>query len=239
MVNHNINERQSGLQQISRILLINGGCSENPGLYDGQMGLILFFLKYARFTQNELYEEYSFDLIENLIEDKINLDSSIDYKNGLAGIGSAFEYLVQNGYIEADTDEILEDFDKMIFFKYNLSALSIERIMDIAFYAAWRFSGNSAQKDMIRQNVLPQLEQVMHKYSIIPEWNALLKKSKPDFLSDKTHGNSFDMNEKNNYGSIEISIHNGLAGWGMSFLTELDGDDSWFSLFPNNFMLLK
>ena len=29
-------------------------------------------------------------------------------------------------------------------------------------------------------------------------------------------------------------FHNGLAGWGMSLLTELDGDGSWFSLFPDD-----
>ena len=49
------------LQRISNILLINGRFSDNPGLSPGEMGLVLFFFRYARFTQNEIYSDYSFE----------------------------------------------------------------------------------------------------------------------------------------------------------------------------------
>jgi hypothetical protein len=42
---------------------------------------------------------------------------------GLTGIGSTIEYLVQSGYLNANTDDMLEEFDKRIFFTYNLSNL--------------------------------------------------------------------------------------------------------------------
>jgi hypothetical protein len=33
--------------------------------------------------------------------------------------------------------------------------------------------------------------------------------------------------------TIELGLQNGLAGFGMALMTELDGDDSWISLLPN------
>ena len=53
---------KSFLQRISNIVLINGGFLDNPGLYTGEMGLVLFFFCYARFQTNKLFENYSFDL---------------------------------------------------------------------------------------------------------------------------------------------------------------------------------
>jgi len=43
------------LHRISNILLINGGFLSNLGLYSGNMGIVLFFYRYARLTQNEIY----------------------------------------------------------------------------------------------------------------------------------------------------------------------------------------
>ena len=105
---------KSYLQRISNILLINGGFSGNPGLYTGDMGLVLFFSCYARYTQNDLYSEYSHDLIGKM-QKRINEKTPIDYSLGLTGIGSAFEYLVQNSFFNVETDDILKEFDEKIF----------------------------------------------------------------------------------------------------------------------------
>jgi hypothetical protein len=222
---------QAYLKQISYVLLINGGFLKDPGLYAGEMGLVLFFFRYAHYTQDELYRTYGFELMDRL-ESKINQDTPLDYKQGLAGIGSAVEYLVQNDYIKADTDEILEDFDDQIFFKYNLLHLPIDKIMDIGYYTTWRLSGNSAQKERIRKNILPQIEQVMHENSIIPAWNPMYKKNVPAFLREKTFSCFLEHIAENTVFGSNMGIQDGLSGWGMSSLNCLDGDDSWFSLFP-------
>ena len=110
-----LNERQTitCIQRISNILLINGGFSANPRLCSGEMCLALFFW-YAHFTQNKLYSNYGFKLIK-VIQTGINLETSIDYKKGLTGLGSTVEYLVQTSFVETDTNNILDDFDKQIF----------------------------------------------------------------------------------------------------------------------------
>lgn len=160
------NEQQikSYLQRIVNKLLINGGFLGFPGLYNGEMGLVIFFTRYGRIMQNELYSDYSFDLIEK-IQQRIDHETPLNYKYGLSGIGAAFEYLVQNDYFKADTDDILDDFDKRLFSSHHLHYLPIDEIMGIGYYALWRMSGNSSKKETVRQAILPQI------VNVIEEWH--------------------------------------------------------------------
>ena len=222
---------QTIVRQISDILVMNGGFLDNPGLYTGETGLLLFFSRYARFSQNDLYFDYAYELYEK-IQNRIHISSLINYKQGLAGIGSAVEYLVQNGFFNADTDEVLEDFDRRIFFTYNLPYLSENEIVEIGYYAQWRLSGNSAKKDMIRQLILPQIETVKPDPSVFTDRNQFSQKTTPDLFKEKTYNCSLELIEGDKFWGQETGIQNGLAGWGISLLTELDGDDSCYSLFP-------
>jgi len=212
------------IQQICDVLLLNGGFLSNPGLYTGEMGLVLFFTHYARYTQNDLYFEYAYELMEKT-QNKIHHETPIYYKHGLTGIGSVIEYLVQNGYFEAEIDDVLEDFDNRIFFTYNLQNLSIDVATDIAYYAAWRMSGTSRKKDMIQKNILSPIEQ----HYVLPK----LCLNMPEFLVDKTYNRCLELISKNLFWSQDASLQDGLAGWGLSLLTELTGNNSWYSLFPN------
>ena len=267
---HNKQHIQSYLQRISDILLINGGFLDNPGLYAGEMGLALFFSRYARFTKNELYLNYSYDLIEK-VQSTIHQDTPINYNTGLAGIGSAIEYLVQNGFFEADTDELLEDFDKRLFASHNLPYLSGDEIAGTGYYAIWRLSGNSGLKDPILKTILPQIVHAMedwctaqnsthptvsflrdfvssenlitiHAQSSIPVWYKLRCDKESDSLSAKSYDRLLENFSKNDFlrnNNLNLGIQNGLAGLGIFLLTELDGDDSWTALFPNDFNTFK
>jgi len=258
------------LQRISDILLINGGFVGSPGIYAGEMGLALFFSHYARFTGNELYKEYSFGLIKK-IQNSIHLGTPIDYKQGLAGIGSAIEYLVQNCFFEGDTDDILEEFDKRIFYAYSFSLLTIDEILSIGYYALWRMSGNSSKKEYIRKSILPEIVNFMKEkymnnnfshpmvsfiddiisieniidlpdHSNIHSFLRLCSNKKQGSFDgtsyenilgkmENTSKNIFLMNE-----NIPLGFQNGLAGLGIFLITELDGNDSWTSLLPNDFI---
>lgn len=250
-----MNEIKTTIQQIADVLLLNGGFLKNQGLYSGEMSLVLFFARYARFTQNNQYLEYSYGLTHK-IQDRIHRDTPISYKEGLSGIGSAIEYLVQNGFFVADTDDVLEDFDKRIFFTYNLLALFPEELMDIGYYAVWRLSGSSKNKDKIR-TVLSQIVKACNKYDvgnypaisffgdlekdkdliITPAWYQLCKKIMTNSLVERTYLHCRELITKNVFWNTSVGYQNRLAGWGLNLLTELDGDDSWISLFPNDFIL--
>jgi hypothetical protein len=95
-------------------LLLNAGFIDNLGLMHGKMGISICFFHLARQTGNQIYEDYAGELIDEIYEE-ITINTPVDFENGLAGIGWGIEYLVQNGFIEADTDEVLEEFDNRIF----------------------------------------------------------------------------------------------------------------------------
>ncbi len=101
-------------QQIINTLLLNASFIDNIGLMHGKMGVSIFFFHLARQTKNQIYEDYAGELIDEIYEE-ITANTPLDFENGLAGIGWGIEYLVQNGFIDADTDEVLEEFDNRIF----------------------------------------------------------------------------------------------------------------------------
>jgi hypothetical protein len=101
-------------QRINNTLLLNASFIDNLGLMHGKMGISICFYHLARQTGNQIYEDYAGELIDEIYEE-ITANTPVDFENGLAGIGWGIEYLVQKGFIEADTDEVLEEFDNRIF----------------------------------------------------------------------------------------------------------------------------
>lgn len=190
------------------------------------MGLALFFFHYARFTQNELYSDYAIELIEK-IQNRIHEDTPTNYKDGLAGIGSTIEYLVQEGFIEADTDAILEDFDNRLFHLNDLPHLSFEEITSRTYYAIWRISGSKGSaKEFLLNTISPKIVSAMeelctsrnithpiipffrdlveseiliapNEYSDIPAWNWLLCENHPYRLGLERHNNFLESISKN------------------------------------------
>lgn len=100
-------------QRITNTLLLNASFIDNLGLMHGKMGIVIYFFHLFRETKNSIYEDYAGELIDE-IYDEISIHTPCDFENGLAGIGWGIEYLVQNKFIDADTDEVLEDFDNRI-----------------------------------------------------------------------------------------------------------------------------
>ena len=100
-------------QQNISTLLLNSGFIENTGLLNGKMGIAICFYHLAREYNNRIYENFAGDLIDEIYQE-ITVETPVDFENGLAGIGWGIEYLVQNGFIEANTDEVLEEFDYRI-----------------------------------------------------------------------------------------------------------------------------
>ena len=258
----------SFLQRISNILMINGCFLDNPGLFTGEMGLVLFFFRYSKYTQNELYYNYSFDLIEK-IRSKINIETPINYKQGLTGIGSAIEYLEKKDYIKANTHDVLEEFDNIIFDMDNLLYMQMEDLLSISHYALWRMAGSSFRKQTIMQKVMTDIVIFMERkcqhldftyptisylkkiienengiefqnISEFPDSLHICRKKYPNGV-EESNFNYFMENFSNKefFGkkTFELGLMNGIAGFGMALMTELDKDDTWISLLPNDYFL--
>lgn len=270
-MNKNEQHAKTYLQRISNFLLINGGFLDNSGLYTGEIGLVLFFFCYARYTQNNLFREFSFKLIEK-IQNSIHQETPINYKNGLAGIGATIEYLVQEGFVEANTDDILEEFDDRIFSTSSIPRMSFEEVISVAYYAIWRIHGSHTKKYLLLNTILPQVLNAIKEWckncgvshSVIFHFSETIEMESSISLSDKPFDSHvwFSLFDKyypnisltNQYicllgdmpgndifsqTPLNMGLVNGLAGSGMTLLTELNGDFTWTTLLKNNFIPIK
>jgi glycosyltransferase involved in cell wall biosynthesis len=85
----------------------------NQGLMKGTTGILVFLYHYARFSKSEAIKAKADALLDDLLI-SIQADTPYSFYNGLSGIGWGIEYLVNQGFQEGDTNEILEEFDKKI-----------------------------------------------------------------------------------------------------------------------------
>ena len=100
-------------QRITNTLLLNASFIDNLGLMHGKMGIVIYFFHLASETKSQMYEDYAEELIDEIYEE-ISIHTLCDFENGLAGIGWGIEYLVKKGFIDADTNVVLEEIDKQI-----------------------------------------------------------------------------------------------------------------------------
>lgn len=102
------------LLQIPALLQKPNFCGANQGLLNGNTGLVIFLYHFSRITQNAETEKMADNLLDRIF-DSLATTAPTDFENGLAGIGWGIEYLVQNGFAEGNTDEILEEVDTKIY----------------------------------------------------------------------------------------------------------------------------
>ena len=118
---------------------------ERNGLFYGKMGVAVFLFHYASVYQDEFYENIAMNLISTVFS-QINMQTSIDYADGLSGIGCAIEYLYQNDFVEGDIDEILSDFDLLfddILSNSRRKKDLYENLLGLIRYYRFRLSGKN------------------------------------------------------------------------------------------------
>jgi lantibiotic modifying enzyme len=104
--------------RIANVLLLNASFINNIGLMHGKMGISIFFYHLARETNNNLYEEFAGELLDDIYKE-INKDIGVNFENGISGIGWGIEYLIQNQFVTADTNEVLAEIDNYLFTEFT------------------------------------------------------------------------------------------------------------------------
>lgn len=122
-----INYNNKSLSTISNHLILNSHNMTNLGILHGKMGVIIYFYILSRYSKHEYYADFASILLDELISE---LDMSLppSFGDGFSGIGWGIEYLVQNNYLEGDTNEVLYDIDQIVMKKQD-----IRRITDWSF----------------------------------------------------------------------------------------------------------
>lgn len=98
---------------INQHIILNAFNLNDPGLYRGKMGIILYFYIFSRYYNEQIYEDFASELLLDLFGE-INTQIPFFFDDGLCGIGWGIEFLVQHNYISGETNEILSDADQFI-----------------------------------------------------------------------------------------------------------------------------
>ena len=101
------------LKQIADHHLLRGFFCQEIGLWEGKAGMSLFFFLLSRHTGNRWYEEFAGELLDDVCSN-LSQHCPATFADGLCGIGWAVEFLKKEGFIEGDTDEILEEVDRQV-----------------------------------------------------------------------------------------------------------------------------
>lgn len=147
------------LHRIANFLLLNSSFIDNIGLLNGKMGIAIFFFEYARYSKYDLYDNYAGELIDE-ISVEVNTNSPVDFANGLMGFGWGIEYLVQNGFVEANSDEVLAEIDQSIFRSTLDAPLAITNhteLFGIGLYYLARLKGREDNNENLNTIIKKQM----------------------------------------------------------------------------------
>lgn len=111
-----------------RELVQAGRSTSCLGLTNGKMGIAIALFRYARLSGEAVCEEIAGVLLDEVCE-RLDYSMPVSFGDGLCGIGWGIEYLVQHGYVEGDTDEILKEIDLCVVRNihiYGISGLSLQ-----------------------------------------------------------------------------------------------------------------
>jgi len=95
-------------------LVMNLDFKNTPaGLYNGKMGLCIYFYELAYMTSEKKYSVFAEKLLNDIVPN-IAENIAIDMETGLTGICIAINYLLDKGYVSGNPNSVLKNFDDKI-----------------------------------------------------------------------------------------------------------------------------
>jgi len=102
------------LEVISRLLLSSLNETGSMGLAEGRIGVSLFFFNYYRLTGKLKYYDIALSIFESIYNSISDISGDMSLSKGLVGVSWTVEYLAKNGFVENETDEILDEICKVL-----------------------------------------------------------------------------------------------------------------------------
>lgn len=182
------------------------------GLLDGKMGIALVLAHYARCSRKKKIEHAADFLVENVMN-QLTTTVSIDFANGLSGIGWGIEYLIQNNYMKSCGADILQDLDERIM-QVDVTRIkdwSLEKgLLGILHYVLYHLQG--ANKSELRVFDKPYLASWLSILKDNEDLHKLLQKGldkEKDFYKSDLH---IFIKQQSRVDTKKLSLGNGLAG---------------------------
>ena len=139
-------------RMIATLVLHSADIPDAIGLLTGQTGIVIAVVNYARRFGMSWLEEAADFLVDNITR-RIRRMSACGFSSGLAGIGWGVEYLIQKGFMEGDSNEILADVDRRIM-RTDIRFVD-DRTLDTGTPGLWQYVWARIQGNLISGNTLP------------------------------------------------------------------------------------
>ena len=136
-------------ERLIREMMVYSGFTSGIGLMSGRTGTCVLFFLYSRYFDDREIEEYAEYLLDEIF---IELDQAgFGFENGITGIAWSIDYLIAHGYVEGDSDEVLEDIDLALqnapgFRNYVRFVLDITYIVNKTNY-------KSTSREMVKKHI--------------------------------------------------------------------------------------
>lgn len=82
-----------------------------------EIGQVICFYTYARYTNDVKYQKMADDMLEYVYQN-VTADFPVCLERGLCGLGCGLVYLLRNGFVDGNEDEILEEIDSALLCSY-------------------------------------------------------------------------------------------------------------------------
>lgn len=220
-------DRQPTLAKIIQHLMLHTSSMSDLGLLSGKMGVCIFFYKYARHSGIKRYADFAGELMDEIYSE-INTEISRDFGKGLAGICWGIEYLIRQGFVDADADDVLGDMDPLILERdvRRMTDTSLETGLEgLAHYVLARCSGKL--KYSLDGQYIAELTHSMESRGCNPvitaKLAALLRYENVDYGFDLIDDIAIHGRYRETPMSKEINLgisKNGLAGRALRIINE-------------------
>lgn len=122
--------------------------NQSWGLYDGEMGVVIFLYLYSRKVNDLSIEALAEKKMAGIIDHIENVnDVTLSFEKGLLGIAWGISFLVQEGFLNGNINDLLFDFDEILFnsIDKNFTDWSFDRgMMGLIFYSIMRMQQDNA-----------------------------------------------------------------------------------------------
>lgn len=100
--------------QLDRIIMSMDMKGLPLGLFNGKMGICIYFFHLARLQNNLEYRAFAEKLLQQIFASTLNI-SVINFPVGLSGIGWGIHHLLEEGFVTGNFDDVLQDVDDLLF----------------------------------------------------------------------------------------------------------------------------
>lgn len=227
-------KKEKELKRIAQYLLLHGSTIPDIGLLQGKMGICIFFFHYAKYAQNETYQKYAEDLLDEIYSE-IDVNTPVGFKNGLCGIAWGMRYLAENKFVSLNSDTVLKELDQIILERdvRRMSDTSLGTgLRGITYYVLSRCADESSNFSKVNSTYLCDLLSTLKK--IKPDGEIIfLITNLEQFMKERVLP-KFDLCMKKIMGEIQYSkgkmweqprpigiVDNGVTAIGLKLLNAI------------------